>query len=254
MSDSSTTPPPTNGESITEDQFKSLSRRAFLTFGAGAVAGLGGLWWLSVRPKEDGVAGPLRGVLGIDEKVAETFYRPSRLAPIYPASAAEDLRVNGKEGLGDDFDADSWKLRLIGPGGEHSFTLEELQKLPRTELTTETRCVEGWTVVASWAGVRMLDLLEKYPIHQSLPYVNLFTPDQGYSVGIDTPSAIHPQTLLAYEMNGDALTPEHGAPLRLVIPVKYGLKWLKRIGTIRFTDVRLDDFWTQRGYDWFAGL
>jgi DMSO/TMAO reductase YedYZ molybdopterin-dependent catalytic subunit len=60
--------------------------------------------------------------------------------------------------------------------------------------------------------------------------------------------------MLAYEMNGEPLTADHGAPLRLVIPVKYGLKWLKRVGTIRFSDVRLDDFWTQRGYDWFSGL
>jgi DMSO/TMAO reductase YedYZ molybdopterin-dependent catalytic subunit len=66
-------------------------------------------------------------------------------------------------------------------------------------------------------------------------------------------SAVHPQTLLCYEMDGRPLTPEHGAPLRLVIPVKYGIKNLKQIGTIRFTDVRPADYWAERGYDWYAG-
>jgi DMSO/TMAO reductase YedYZ molybdopterin-dependent catalytic subunit len=54
-------------------------------------------------------------------------------------------------------------------------------------------------------------------------------------------------------MNGQSLTPEHGAPLRLVIPVKYGIKNLKQVGTIRFTDERPPDYWAERGYDWYAG-
>jgi DMSO/TMAO reductase YedYZ molybdopterin-dependent catalytic subunit len=66
-------------------------------------------------------------------------------------------------------------------------------------------------------------------------------------------SALHPQTLLCYEMGGQPLTPDHGAPLRLVIPVKYGIKNLKQIGTIRFTDHRPADYWAERGYDWYAG-
>jgi DMSO/TMAO reductase YedYZ molybdopterin-dependent catalytic subunit len=75
----------------------------------------------------------------------------------------------------------------------------------------------------------------------------------GYYVGLDMASALHPQTLLVYEMEGRPLTPEHGAPLRLFTPVKYGIKSLKRIGTIRFTDERPPDFWAERGYDWYAG-
>lgn len=84
-------------------------------------------------------------------------------------------------------------------------------------------------------------------------YVSLETPDDGYYVGLDMPSALHPQTLLCYEMNGQPLSPAHGAPLRLVIPVKYGIKNIKRIGTIRFTDQRPADYWAERGYDWYAG-
>ena len=86
-----------------------------------------------------------------------------------------------------------------------------------------------------------------------LDYAALETPDGDYYVGLDMASALHPQTLLCYEMDGQPLTPEHGAPLRLVIPVKYGIKNLKQIGTIRFTDVRPADYWAERGYDWYAG-
>jgi DMSO/TMAO reductase YedYZ molybdopterin-dependent catalytic subunit len=85
-------------------------------------------------------------------------------------------------------------------------------------------------------------------------YVGMETPDGGYYVGLDMPSALHPQTLLCWAMNGQPLALEHGAPLRLVIPVKYGVKNLKRIGTIRYTDEKPKDFWAEQGYDWFAGL
>jgi DMSO/TMAO reductase YedYZ molybdopterin-dependent catalytic subunit len=83
--------------------------------------------------------------------------------------------------------------------------------------------------------------------------VALETPDGGYYVGLDMASALHPQTLLCYEMNGLPLSLDHGAPLRLVTTVKYGIKSIKRIGTIAFTDARPRDFWAERGYDWYAG-
>jgi len=64
---------------------------------------------------------------------------------------------------------------------------------------------------------------------------------------------MHPQTILAYEMNGKPLTPEHGAPLRLVSPLKYGIKQLKRIGAIELTNERPRDYWAEQGYDWYSG-
>jgi DMSO/TMAO reductase YedYZ molybdopterin-dependent catalytic subunit len=68
------------------------------------------------------------------------------------------------------------------------------------------------------------------------------------------PSALHPQTLLAYEMNGAPLTDKHGAPLRLVMPVKYGIKNIKRIGRIEYTNERPADYWAEQGYDYYSGL
>ena len=65
---------------------------------------------------------------------------------------------------------------------------------------------------------------------------------------------MHPQTLLCYEMNGAPLTMQHGAPLRLAIPVKYGIKNIKRIGTITYSAGRPGDYWAEQGYDWYAGM
>lgn len=77
---------------------------------------------------------------------------------------------------------------------------------------------------------------------------------EAYYVGIDMQSMMHPQTLLCYEMNNAPLTVNHGAPLRLIIPVKYGVKHLKRIGTIFFSNTKPRDYWYERGYDYFCGL
>ena len=103
-------------------------------------------------------------------------------------------------------------------------------------MTTELRCIEGWS-----DGRALGRRAARGPRHGhgfgdprrsvSLGYAALQTPDGNYYVGLDMASALHPQTLLCYEMDGRPLTPEHGAPLRLVIPVKYGIKNLKQIGT-----------------------
>ncbi|HZO89952.1 MAG TPA: molybdopterin-dependent oxidoreductase [Chthonomonadaceae bacterium] len=137
-------------------------------------------------------------------------------------------------------------------------TLADIQRLPRVEMVTELKCIEGWSTIVRWAGARFADFVAHYPLARTdsgeLPaYVALETPDGGYYVGLDMESALHPQTLLCYEMNGKPLPLEHGGPLRLVIPVKYGIKNLKRIGTIRFTDSRPRDYWAEQGYDWYAG-
>jgi DMSO/TMAO reductase YedYZ molybdopterin-dependent catalytic subunit len=75
-----------------------------------------------------------------------------------------------------------------------------------------------------------------------------------YFVGLDMPSLVHPQTILCEKINNVPLTQEHGAPLRLMLTVKYGYKNIKRVGLIRFQDERPPDYWVTRGYDWYAGL
>ena len=80
------------------------------------------------------------------------------------------------------------------------------------------------------------------------------TPDGEYFCGFDIAACMHPQSLLVYEMAGRPLTPGHGAPLRLAMPIKYGYKQIKQIGLIRYTDTRPNDYWANLGYDWYAGL
>src|SRR5438128_314472 len=97
------------------------------------------------------------------------------------------------------------------------------------------------------APVLALVIWPKNIPEKELQYVGLITPDEEYYVGIDMPSALHPQTILCYEHNGKPLPMNQGYPLRLIIPVKYGIKSLKRIGTIFFDNDKPADYWAERG-------
>ena len=253
-------PAATDAEVLAEARRR--SRRAFIGLGLASLAGLGGWGWLVSRPQNDGVPGPLRQVLEANGRLSSAYYRQTRLAPEFARSQARTPRVNGKYGLEDELNADTWRLRVqpLGASQPHEFTLADIKALPRVEMTTELKCIEGWSLIVHWAGARLADFLARYPLAslpghpaELAPYVALRTPNGRYYVGLDMASALHPQTLLCYEMNGQPLTPSHGAPLRLVTPLKYGIKHLKRIGTLAFTTERPPDFWAERGYDWDSG-
>jgi DMSO/TMAO reductase YedYZ molybdopterin-dependent catalytic subunit len=127
--------------------------------------------------------------------------------------------------------------------------------LPKKDIVFDFKCIEGWSQVTHWAGVSLKTFMDHYHLgdQEKLKYVGLQTPDKKYYVGIDMPSALHPQTLLCYEMNGKPLPMNQGFPLRLIIPVKYGIKHLKRIGTMNFSDEKPADYWAEQGYDYYAG-
>ena len=229
------------------------TRRSFLVGGAAAVAGAGIWEWLRTRSQQDELAWPLRRVLHANEKISRGYFSEGHLARTFDPAQSTMPRRNGMEGMDDPVDVANWKLQVTGRDGRQtSLGLADIQALPRIDKTTELRCIEGWTTVVHWAGARLRDLAARYQLHA--PYVSLATPDEGYYVGLDSDSALHPQTLLCYEMQGAPLTSDHGAPLRLVTPVKYGIKSIKRIGAIRFQESRPADFWAERGYDWYAGL
>ncbi len=137
-------------------------------------------------------------------------------------------------------------------------TMDDVLALPRRELVTQFKCIEGWSEIVHWAGVRMADFMEAYPpllIDGKEPrYIYMETPDGDYYTGYDLEVCRHPQTLLVTEMMGAPLAQFHGAPLRLHMPTKYGYKQIKRIGLIAYTDEKPDDYWTKLGYDWYAGL
>ena len=136
--------------------------------------------------------------------------------------------------------------------------MQDMSGFPRHELVTQFKCIEGWSQIVHWGGIRMKDFLDAYPpelIDGKEPrYVYMETPDGDYYVGYDLKVLRHPQTLLVTEMMGLPLTQFHGAPLRLHTPLKYGYKQIKRIGLIAYTNDKPDDYWTKLGYDWYAGL
>jgi DMSO/TMAO reductase YedYZ molybdopterin-dependent catalytic subunit len=232
-----------------------MSRRSFLWSAAAAAAGFTGWRWLVTRRDEDGIAWPFRRALETNEQLWRDLYKPARLAPTFPRNAAKEPRPNGDVGLSEDFDPSEWKLRVEGlaSGGTLELILDDVKALPKVEMVTELKCIEGWSQIVHWGGARFADFAQKFPPATGSDYVYMETPDGGYYVGLDIESVLHPQTLLCYEMNGEPLTLEHGAPLRLVIPLKYGIKNIKRIGVIRFTDKRPADYWAERSYDWYAG-
>lgn len=250
-------------------QMSLRSRRTFITGGAAAMIGILGWRWMSDETKTDLYQKAFR----FNERVSQIFYSPKRLAPEFPPDrVTRPERYNGGEGLEEELSMSDWRLSVGGLAGRTEdliLTLDDVKRLPRTEMTTEFKCIEGWSTIVHWAGVRFSDFAAAYAPknrdgskgdvvnspEQLMRYVYLETPDQKYFVGWDVQSILHPQTLLAYEMNGEPLRPEHGAPLRIASPTKYGIKQIKRIGRIEFTDERPRDFWAQPeyGYDWYSG-
>ena len=232
------------------------TRRSLLVGGIASLLGAGAWEWLRTRRDDDEVQWPLRIALRANEQVSRDYLSETRLAPTFSLADVENPRPNGMYGLDGNPDP-NWKLTVDGGGDDSTeLTLADIKALPKVEMITEFKCIEGWSRILHWGGVRFRDFAEKYGPDDLDPnsYVSMETPDKQYYVGLDAASAIHPQTLLAYELNGKPLAVENGAPLRLVIPLKYGIKNIKRIGRIEFTDHRPADYWAEQGYDWYAGF
>ncbi len=195
---------------------------------------------------------------GHDTKIDPNTRTAGKMAPMpmmEQAKAEEDRTVRmprGKEEAGESYST----LMPQTPG--LLLTMGDIMKLPRHELVTQFKCIEGWSEIVHWAGIRMADFMDAYPpalIDGREPkYVYMETPDGDYYTGYDLNVCRHPQTLLVTEMMGAPLTQYHGAPLRLHMPTKYGYKQIKRIGLISYTNRKPDDYWTKLGYDWYAGL
>jgi DMSO/TMAO reductase YedYZ molybdopterin-dependent catalytic subunit len=227
------------------------TRRSFLVGGLAAAVGYVGYRWIGSSEAVLSTPKPLRKTLETNEKLARAYYSNGRLAPEFAVSQARMPKVNGLIGIDDEFDVSTWKLQV---NERAPLTIADIRSLPRVESITELKCIEGWSQVCRWTGSRFSDFAAKFAPEARTRFVSMATPNQVYFVGLDMESAMHPQTLLCYEMNGEPLTAQHGAPLRLVMPVKYGIKNIKRIGSIQFTDQQPEDYWANEGYDWYAGL
>jgi molybdopterin-dependent oxidoreductase-like protein protein len=244
-------------DSNVEREIGRKTRRSLLTGGLAALVGAGAWEWIGTRREDDSEAWPLRMGLRLNEQLWRDYSRNTRLARTFPMSAVEAPRFNGDVGMDGSVDA-NWKLTVEGmtDSGPLSLGMDAIRGLPKVDMVTQLKCIEGWSRVIHWGGARFRDLVAKYATLDIDPdaYVGMATPDEKYYVGLDAASALHPQTLLCYEMNGKPLEEKHGAPLRLVIPVKYGIKNIKRIGKITYQTTRPGDYWAEDGYDWYAGF
>lgn len=150
-----------------------------------------------------------------------------------------------------------WRLSIEGlvtkPG---LYSLADLQQLPMRKQITRHTCEEGWTAIAEWTGVELRTVLEAVGMKPNARYVNFFAYD-GYADAIDMTDALHPQTILAYGMNGRELPIQHGAPLRLRIENQVGYKSMKYLERIIVTD-EFDDMGAnghiKNGWSWYVGI
>jgi len=252
------------------------SRRDFLVFGAGALTALAGAGFLlpqdtlsrlGVRRimNPPGKEWLLNRALRIDDDVAEALYSANRSVPTYSKSQITSLKNNYNGATPDSGYISGWKLTLDGLASGLSISLDIRNLLTRFsvhEQITRLVCVEGWSAIAWWAGVRFDDLLRAYPPMSQAKWarvessVNLDAsgnPDP-YFMSLDLATARHPQTLLATHFNGQPLTVDHGVPLRLLVPVKLGLKNVKAITRITYVAKEPRDYWAERGYSRYDGI
>ena len=148
-----------------------------------------------------------------------------------------------------------------------SFSLAELRALPSRTQITRHDCVEGWSAIGKWKGARLSALLESVGVQPAAHYVVLYCADpmeddgtESYYESIDMDDAMHPQTLLAYELNGQPLPIKNGAPIRLRVERQLGYKHAKYVMRLElvesFARIRGGNggYWEDQGYEWYAGI
>ena len=207
----------------------------------------------------------LNNALRVDDDVAEALYSPNRIVPTYTKSQITPIKNNYNGVTPDAGYISGWNLTLEGLASGLSVRLGIRTLMNRFSVhdqITRFVCVEGWSAIAWWSGLRFDDLLRAYPpksqakwarVESSVNLDNSGNPDP-YFVSVDLSTASHPQTMLATHYDGQPLTVEHGAPLRLLVPVKLGLKNVKAITRITYSAEEPRDYWAQYGYSSYDGI
>jgi DMSO/TMAO reductase YedYZ molybdopterin-dependent catalytic subunit len=148
-----------------------------------------------------------------------------------------------------------WRLEVGGAvKNPLALTLDDLMRLPSVTQKVDHFCVEGWTARAEWTGVRVSDLARIAGATPDAQYVDFQSFDSDYHESWDIDSAVHPQTIIAYGMDRRLLGPGHGAPARVHSPVKLGYKNTKYLTRVLFMPTRTGGYWSDRGYEWYAGV
>lgn len=231
-----------------------LERRLLLRGGLS----LGALAMLSGCDVSDnkGVESALAAMSRFNDRVQAALFSRNRLAATFPASAiTRPFPFNAYYGEEDirTVDERAWRLELGGSiADKRPWSLEQLRALPQESQITRHICVEGWSAIGQWSGVRLSDFLQRVGADLRCRYVGVKCFDD-YSTSIDMPTALHPQTILALDYGTSPLPPLYGAPLKIRIPTKLGFKNPKYIASIFVTNKYPGGYWADQGYNWFSG-
>jgi len=189
--------------------------------------------------------------------VQEALFSGTRLAPEYPESmAVKDFRYNAWYHPYDApvIKAADYKLELAGLiGNKTAWTVPQLYALPQKSQVTRHVCVEGWSMIGKWTGTPLRTFLERVGADLTAKYVGFVCAD-GYYESIDMPTALHPQTIMAFQLSDQILPTEYGFPFKIRIPTKLGFKNPKYVTALYVTNRYPGSFWADRGYNWFSGV
>jgi DMSO/TMAO reductase YedYZ molybdopterin-dependent catalytic subunit len=234
-----------------------VERRVFIAAGGVTLAGLALAGCNSRGPR---AAAPLLSrAERFNEGIERALYRHTtmNLAPAgakLAGTAFPSYFISDEVPEWDEDERGPWHLEVGGlVRTPLRLTLDELKALPRVDLRLEHFCVEGWTAVTRRTGVLLSELARRAGVTDDARYVDFQSFDSGYHESWDIDSALHPQTLIVYGQEGQMLTPDYGAPARVYSPVKLGYKNTKYLTRIDFMAQRNGGFWSDQGYEWYAG-
>ena len=231
------------------------ARRSFLR----GAASLGALTMLTGCDILDGPAAEnvLRRISQFNDGAQALLFNPNTLAPTYPESAITrpfPFNAYYDEEDAPEVDGDSFKLVLNGLiGNKTPWTLRELYALPMEKQITRHVCVEGWSAIGSWTGVRLSDFLKRIDADTKAKYI-WFRCAEGYSNTIDMPTALHPQTQITLKYDNEILPRRYGFPMKIRMPTKLGFKQPKHVVEMAVLNEDLGGYWENQGYNWFSGL
>ena len=193
----------------------------------------------------------------LNRKFEELIFQPQKPVPEFLPSQIEPnkLIINSFEST-PIIDLEKYRLIIDGEVNHPlSLSMADIQSLPLTSMIIRHVCVEGWAAIVQWGGIRLRELIALSQPKSQVKYAYFKSAD-GYYESWDIASALHPQTLLAYQKNGAALPVENGAPLRLASPIKLGYKQSKWVTQVTLTSKlsNAKGYWEDLGYEWFAGL
>lgn len=198
----------------------------------------------------------LASISKFNDRAQAWLFDPTRLAPEYPESMiTRPFPFNAfyNEDQVPQVDGATYAMKLSGIiESKRPVTLADLHAMPQHDQITRLICVEGWSAIGRWGGVRFSEFLQRVRADTTAKYVGFRCAD-GYYQSIDMPTALHPQTILALTYDGQTLPAKYGYPLQLRMPTKLGYKNPKHITEIFVTNSYPGGYWENQGYNWFGG-